>query len=77
MTSDDVKNMVLEFKMREKPVMAVTAMGLFPTSPVTEFMLVVLTPVLDRMAKLSATPRMTSFVALAPKRLNVRRSGPR
>ena len=76
-TSDDVENVVVEFKMRAKPVMAVAAMGLVPTSPFTEVMLVVLTPVLDRMAKSSAMPRMTSFTALVPKRLNVSRSGPR
>ena len=57
--------------------MAVAAMGLVPMSPVTEVMPVVLTPVLDRMEKLSAVPRLTSSMALAPKRLNVRRSGPR
>ena len=77
MTSDDVENVVVEFKMREKPVMAVAAMGLVPTSLVTEVMPVVLTPVLDRMEKSSAMPRLTSFMALVPKRLNVRRSGPR
>ena len=77
MTSDDVENVVVESKMRENPVMAVAAMGLVPTSPVTEVMPVVLTPVLDRMAKSSAVPRLTSSMALAPKRLNVRRSGPR
>ena len=48
-TSDDVENVVVESKMREKPVMAVAAMGLVPTSPVTEVMPVVLTLVLDRM----------------------------
>ena len=77
MTSDDVENVVVESKMSEKPVMAVAGMGLVPTSPVTEVMPVVLTPVLDRMAKSSAVPRLTSSMALAPKRLNVRRSGPR
>ena len=77
MTSDDVKNVVVESKIREKPVMAVVAMGLVPTSPVTEVMRIVLTVVLDKMAKLSAVPRLTSSMALAPKRLNARRSGPR
>ena len=77
MTSDDIENVVVDSKMREKPVMAVAAMGLVPSSPVTEVMLVVLTPVLDRMAKSSAVLRLTSSMALAPKRLNARRSGPR
>ena len=36
-----------------------------------------LTPVLDRMEKSSAVLRLTNSMALAPKRLNVRRSGPR
>ena len=63
--------------MREMPVMAVAAMWLVPTSSVTKVMPVVLTPVLDRMGKLSAVRRLTSSMALAPKRLNARRSGPR
>ena len=62
--------------MREKPIMAVAAMGRVPTSLVTEVMPVVLTLVLDRLAKSSALPRLTSSMALAPKRLNARRSGP-
>ena len=77
MTSNDVENVVVESKMREKLVMAVAAMGLMPTSPVTEVMPVVLTPVLDRMSKSSAVPRLTSYMALSPKRLNARSSGPR
>ena len=77
MTSDDIENVVVDSKMREKPVMAVAVMGLVPTSPVTEVMTFVLTLVLDRMAKSSAVPRLTSSTALAPKRLDARRSGPR
>ena len=72
---DDVENAVVESKMREKQVMDVATMGLVTTLPVTEVMPVVLTPVLDRMAKSSAMPRLTSSMALVPKRLNVRRSG--
>ena len=77
MTSDDVENLVVESKMRENPVMAVATMGLVSTSPVTEVMPVILTLVLDRMAKSSSVPRLTSFMELAPKGMNVRRSGPR
>ena len=68
--------MVVESKVIEKMAIALSAMGLVTTSPVTEVTPVVLTPDLDRTAKLSAVPRSTRFMALAPKRLNVSRSIP-
>ena len=59
MTSDDVENVLLASKMREKLVMAVEAMGLVPMCPVTLVSPVFLTPDLVRMANSPAVPRST------------------
>ena len=71
-----LKIMVVESKVREKMAVALAAMVLVLMSPVTGVTPVVLTTDLDRMAKLSAVPMSTRSMALAPKRLNLRRSIP-